>query len=386
MALPRSIIGRNNGENDTRGHWALDDITFEVLPGSVLGIIGPNGAGKTTTLKLLSRVTRPTKGNIKICGRISALIELGAGFHPDLTGRENIFLNGSILGLKQKEIAAKMESIIAFAELEKYIDVAVKRYSTGMYARLGFAVAVHVDPDILLVDEVLSVGDINFQRKCFDFIHSYVTGGNTAVFVSHNLYALEQLCNEIVWLDQGKLVDKGPSREILLAYVKDQDHKLSQISHLNNKESGALNIERAYISNSEDVPKNEFQSGEAISVHIDYYTLTPIYSPYFVLAVWDAATRQALFIASMLIDKNCPDVISGKGHLICRFQPPLLMPRIYQVWGEIYGSDQKNILFPWQPLCAFSVCEDPSNKDGSIRHQRTDAPVRVQYTWDLSKS
>lgn len=186
------ISHTHHDEHQHEPFWAVRDVTFEVLPGEALGIVGPNGAGKTTILKLLSRVTRATTGRLETHGRVASLIELGAGFHPDLTGRENVYLNGTILGLNQSEIRQRFDQIVAFAELEQFIDTPVKRYSSGMYARLGFAVAAHVDPDILLVDEVLSVGDEAFQQKCHDFIHSFVESGRTSVFVSHNLYALER--------------------------------------------------------------------------------------------------------------------------------------------------------------------------------------------------
>lgn len=387
MAIPSSILRRGKAVKEDNGHWALKDVSFEINAGSVLGIIGPNGAGKTTSLKILSRVTRPTQGVVRVNGRVSALIELGAGFHPELTGRENILLNGAILGMKQKEIVQRLDSIVAFAELEKFIDMPVKRYSSGMYARLGFAVAVHVDPDILLVDEVLSVGDMNFQRKCFDFIHSYVTSGHTAVFVSHNLYALEQLCDRIVWLDQGKVVAQGPAQEILTAYMKDQDRKLAEVGALQTSQDGMIQIERVYPSDSAGQLKSEFWSGEDICVNLEYRTSAPIAHPHFVLGVWDAAARQPIFLASMLVDNQSPTAISGQGRIVCQFQAPPLMPRTYLVWGEVYGSDRKKILIQWQPLCAFTILDE--HREGSsisIRHQRADAPVRVPYSWTVVES
>jgi ABC-type polysaccharide/polyol phosphate transport system ATPase subunit len=198
--------------------WALRDVSFEVYPGEVLGIIGPNGAGKSTILKLLAGVTQPTHGSVMLEGKLSALIELGAGFHPELSGRENIYLNGAVLGMRRQEIDQILDQIIAFSGLEAFIDTPVKRYSSGMYARLGFSVAVHVNPDILLVDEVLSVGDLAFQQKSLRKMLSFKEQAKAMVFVSHNLVAVQQLCDRVVWLERGSLVDIGPPDSIIRQY------------------------------------------------------------------------------------------------------------------------------------------------------------------------
>ncbi len=192
--------------NDKREFWALQDISFEVKHGEALGIIGRNGAGKSTALKILSRIMRPTKGRMIVNGRLSALIEVTAGFHPDLTGRENIFLHGTILGMTKREIQSKLDQIIAFSGIEEFIDTPVKRYSSGMYARLGFSVAAHVDPEVLIVDEVLSVGDFVFQQRCMDRIRSIIKGGTTVLFVSHNLKAITEICQRAMLLEHGKVL------------------------------------------------------------------------------------------------------------------------------------------------------------------------------------
>jgi lipopolysaccharide transport system ATP-binding protein len=192
--------------NDKREFWALQDISFEVKHGEALGIIGRNGAGKSTVLKILSRIMRPTKGRMTVNGRLSALIEVTAGFHPDLSGRENIFLHGTILGMTKREIQSKLDQIIAFSGIEEFIDTPVKRYSSGMYARLGFSVAAHVDPEVLIVDEVLSVGDFVFQQRCMDRIRSIIEGGTTVLFVSHNLKAVTEICQRAMLLEHGKVL------------------------------------------------------------------------------------------------------------------------------------------------------------------------------------
>jgi len=212
---------RNNGAASGQTDlWALDDVSFEVRPGEVLGIIGRNGAGKSTLLKILSRITEPTRGCAEIYGRVGSLLEVGTGFHPELSGRENIFLNGSILGMTRREIEIKFDEIVAFAELEQFIDTPVKRYSSGMYVRLAFAVAAHFDPEILLVDEVLAVGDAAFQKKCLGKMSDVAKHGRTILFVSHNTAALLNLCDRGILLDKGKLVEDGAIEPVIQSYLK----------------------------------------------------------------------------------------------------------------------------------------------------------------------
>src|SRR5215217_2547043 len=198
--------------------WALKDISFSVQRAEALGIIGHNGAGKSTILKLLSRITTPSSGEIMINGRLSALIEVGSGFHPELTGRENIYLNGSILGMLRREITAKLDSIVEFAELRQFIDTPVKRYSSGMYVRLGFSIAAHLDPDILLLDEVLAAGDAAFQRKCIDRITELKKNGTTIVFISHDLRSVQQLCDRVILLKKGQIEADGDTAEMIALY------------------------------------------------------------------------------------------------------------------------------------------------------------------------
>jgi len=205
---------------DSDCFWALSDISFEVKRGEVLGIIGRNGAGKSTLLKIMSRVTTPTKGQIKIRGRVGSLLEVGTGFHPELTGRENIFLNGAILGMTKNEIRKKFDEIVAFAEVEKFIETPVKRYSSGMYVRLAFAVAAHLEPEILIVDEVLAVGDIQFQKKCLGKMGEAAKNGRTVIFVSHNMASVKALCGRTILLDKGKVVMEGLPSSVSAALGK----------------------------------------------------------------------------------------------------------------------------------------------------------------------
>ena len=211
---PLSVLRRNKDET----FWALKDVSLDVNEGEVLGMIGRNGAGKTTLLKILSRITRPTSGWAEIHGRVGSLLEVGTGFHPELTGRENTFLSGAILGMSRTEIARKFDEIVAFAELERFIDTPVKHYSSGMYVRLAFAVAAHLEPEILLVDEVLAVGDINFQKKCLGKMGEVARAGRTVVLVSHQLNQIRRLCQRVVWIDDGQIRRNGPTHEVVSAY------------------------------------------------------------------------------------------------------------------------------------------------------------------------
>jgi lipopolysaccharide transport system ATP-binding protein len=220
-ALAHRLIGHGRKRTDlAKGEfWALKDISFQLKRGEIVGIIGPNGAGKSTILKILSRILRPNSGRVRVDGRLSALIEVGAGFHPDLNGRENIYLNGTILGMKKAEIDRKFDEIVAFAEIEKFLYTPVKRYSSGMYVRLAFAVAAHLEPEIFLVDEVLAVGDARFQKKCLNKMQDVGQEGRTVIFVSHNMPAITRLCKRAILLDQGRILQDGPPHQLVKAYL-----------------------------------------------------------------------------------------------------------------------------------------------------------------------
>jgi len=208
------------GSNTNQTFWALEDVNFEVGPGEIVGIIGRNGAGKSTLLKILSRVTEPTLGRIELYGRVGSLLEVGTGFHPELTGRENVFLNGSILGMARHEIAAKFDEIVDFGEIGKFIDTPVKRYSSGMYVRLAFAVAAHLEPEILMIDEVLAVGDARFQKKCLDKMRDVSQHGRTVLFVSHNMHAVTRLCDRAILLEAGRIVADGAVHNVVSKYLQ----------------------------------------------------------------------------------------------------------------------------------------------------------------------
>ncbi len=257
-----SAAERAKAELEKREFWALRDISFQVKRGEAFGIIGHNGAGKSTLLKHLSGIMRPTRGTLSVRGRLSALIEVGAGFHPDLTGRENIYLYGTILGMTRDEIRRKFDAIVDFCGLAEFIDTPVKRYSSGMFARLGFSVSAHVDPDVLIIDEVLSVGDFLFQRKSLERMHQVLANGTTVLFVSHNLRAVTELCSRAIMIDQGQLVAEGPSSEVARKYMErnavgpgDQSEKEAYVAGVRIRDSRGRDL--------------QFESGRKVSLEID---------------------------------------------------------------------------------------------------------------------
>jgi ABC-type polysaccharide/polyol phosphate transport system ATPase subunit len=257
---------------------ALDDVSFEVPEGSTFGIVGANGAGKSTTLKILAQILQPDRGEVLIRGRVAALLELGAGFHPELSGRENIFLNGSVLGLGRKEIANRLDEIIEFSGLESFIDNSVKTYSSGMYARLGFAVAVNVDPDVLLIDEVLAVGDEAFQRRCAERISELRSGGRTVVLVSHGLAQLQSLCDLGVWIDKGRVQALGPAPDVVNAYL-DSVSNVSVSSESSESVAGAVRLvsTRAVVAGLESLDlaaqSLKLRSGAGVKIEITFEVL-----------------------------------------------------------------------------------------------------------------
>jgi len=250
-------------ETDRREFWALQDLSFEVKPGECLGIIGHNGAGKSTALKILSRIMKPTKGRMLVNGRLSALIEVTAGFHQDLTGRENIFLNGTILGMSKREIESKLDQIIAFSGLEEFIDTPVKRYSSGMFARLGFSVAAHVDPDVLIVDEVLSVGDHVFQQKCIERMREVLRSGAAVLFVSHNMKTVAEFCHRCLLLDKGKTMIQGPAEKVIATYLQKPSMQPAVDSN-----TGPVRISNVRVRN-ETGESIRFESGQKMWVDVE---------------------------------------------------------------------------------------------------------------------
>jgi lipopolysaccharide transport system ATP-binding protein len=307
--------------------WALKEVSFKVEKGEILGIIGKNGAGKTTLLKLLSRITPPTLGEIILRGRIASLLEVGTGFHPELTGRENIFLNGAILGMKRKEIKSKFAQIVEFAEIEKFIDTPVKHYSSGMYTRLAFSVAAHLEPEILLIDEVLAVGDAQFQKKCLGKIGDVSKSGRTVLFVSHNLYAIRQLCTRCLLLDHGKIVSQGKTAKVLEFYltkiVQNGDNR-AEISFKENHNK-EFQISTVRLISDDGHIMHDFSCDQVVNVEINCIVWNPVPGLYGYLSITNKEGTEILVSDTFDSPPNQVDSLSeGNYRLRVRIPPRIL--------------------------------------------------------------
>ena len=363
--------------------WALKNVSFEVKRGEVVGIIGRNGAGKSTLLKILSRITDPTEGRAVLQGRVGSLLEVGAGFHPELTGRENIYLNGTILGMKRAEIEGKFDEIVDFSGVEKFIDTPVKRYSSGMYVRLAFAVAAHLEPEILLVDEVLAVGDAAFQKKCLGKMGDVAREGRTVLFVSHNMGAIQGLCRRTMWIEQGAIRADGDPQKTVSSYLDSvtAHNDLRQIlTPLSD-----LEIERVILRNDAGKEVNSFRAGEALVVEIHYLAKKTIEYPYFWIGI--VSQNGHLFGASMLLDGHRPRTIEGKGFIKCRFRYLPLLPQMYTVRIGVRDKGGTAMLVKAGEAASFRVSGTASELGLTGELADSDAwgasSVLVPYEWYL---
>ncbi len=361
--------------------WALKDVSFGVKQGEVVGLIGRNGAGKSTLLKLLSRITAPTEGRIVLDGRFASLLEVGTGFHQELTGRENIFLNGAILGMTRAEIIRKFDEIVAFSEIEEFLDTPVKRYSSGMYVRLAFAVAAHLDPEILIVDEVLAVGDAAFQRKCLGKMGSFAQTGRTVLFVSHNLDAVRNLCQRGIWLKAGRIQKDGEIGDVIDSYQSSL--ALESPTSFTNQDFG-LTIEKVSLKNGRGKECAVFSPGEDLIVEISYSAKTRIDQP--ILALGVIGANGSCFTANMLLDGHRPEYIEGSGRIRCTFRSIPLLPQDFSVKLRVQGADPATVIIPYQDVAYFSVAADLAAygyKGEAWRWARFSTPVVVPYEWQL---
>jgi len=339
-----SFFSRRAGRTRNRELWAVRDVSFDVMPGQCLGIIGRNGGGKSTILKLIARILRPTSGRIVVRGRVSALLELGAGFHPDLTGRENIYLNASLLGLNKADIDACYNHIVAFSELEEFIDMPVKHYSSGMYMRLGFSVAIHVEPDILIVDEILAVGDQAFQRKCIDHIYSMKRDGTTIVIVSHNLSVVRNLCSHLVWIERGEVKRAGLAEDVAsqyMAYSYEEESRQAAASGdaSSSKRFGDRKIEitRVRILDGLGKEAQSFKTGDSLTIEMTYLAHEPVDEPEFGLAIYRQDGVHVNGPNTQLAGLQM-GVVSGSGIVRYHIDSLPLLPAKYLVTAAVHDS------------------------------------------------
>jgi lipopolysaccharide transport system ATP-binding protein len=372
---------RRQQSSKPEAFWALRDVSVAIRPGEVVGIIGRNGAGKSTLLKLLSRITVPTEGRIRVNGRIASLLEVGTGFHQELTGRENIFLNGAILGMSRAEIIRKFDDIVAFSEVEEFLDTPVKRYSSGMYVRLAFAVAAHLEPEILIVDEVLAVGDAAFQRKCLGKMGSFAQTGRTVLFVSHNMEAVRNLCQRGIWMKDGHVHRDGDIDEVVEAYYNEISSERS--FSCENAEYG-LTIQSVILRNERGAECSQFSPGEDLVVEINYDARNRLEQPYITLSVH--GINGSCFTANMLLDGNRPDAIAGKGRLACRFKAIPLFPQTFSMRMSVKAKNGTDVIINSQDVAYFSVVGDLTDYgySGEFRSRASQStPVVVPYEWCL---
>ncbi len=345
----------------------LNDISFRVKRGEAVGLIGHNGCGKSTTLKLLTRITSPDSGTIQMHGRVSSLIELGAGFHPDLSGRENIYINASIFGLTKEEIDQKLEDIISFSELQDFIDSPVRTYSSGMYTRLAFSVAINVNADILLIDEILSVGDANFQAKCYDKMCELKESGTTIIVVSHSLGQIEQLCDRCIWINDGKIARDGFAKEVVMAYLDYMGEKRKIMT----AEERAAHGETQTLSEEENVVIDAIQllgvgnerlskveSGSECTIRIHYAAKSAISGVVFVVTIVRKNDGMLVYAAHTRNQDAFEHIIvEGEGAFCLHVQKLNLLPSDYKVYASIESRDGR-VLDHAEDLCEFQVISD----------------------------
>jgi lipopolysaccharide transport system ATP-binding protein len=313
--------------------WALRDVSFTVPSGQVVGIIGRNGAGKSTLLKILAKITYPTSGRVRARGRVAALLEVGAGFHEELTGRENIFLNGSVMGMKKREVDAKLEAIVEFSGMQRFLDTPIKRYSSGMRSRLGFAVAAHLDPDVLIVDEVLAVGDAAFQKKCISAMHDLRGGGRTVLFVSHNMAAVENLCTRGIWLAQGKVQLDGPVHEVIEAYMgsfASADQASNELAATDGRRgTGEIRFTRVEFRSPGGELQSVTRAGKPLVIRLHYRANEPIERPAFAFKLFTELGTLVTDTGTWLHGLDIPLVPAGDGYLDLEIDALNLMPGRY---------------------------------------------------------
>jgi len=324
--------------------WALRDVSFGIKEGEVVGIIGRNGAGKSTLLKILSKITYPTTGRVKVRGRVASLLEVGTGFHEELTGRENIFLNGSILGMKQREVEAKLSQIIEFAGVERFIDTPIKRYSSGMRLRLGFAVAAHLDPDVLIVDEVLAVGDAGFQKKCLSVMEDLRKGGRTVLFVSHNMAAVENLCSRGIWIDSGRVRQDGPTHQVIESYLSSFAETQQSAADLSAVETRHGNGDIRYTGISfldmDGQPQLVTRSGDSLRLRFHYHAKKAIPYPSFGFRLLTEMGTLVTDTSTWHHSLDIPEIAPGDGHLDLEIDFLNLLPGRYDFSLWITGLSQ----------------------------------------------
>ena len=358
--------------------WALQKMTFDIMPGECVGLVGNNGCGKSTMLKVASGIIRPTSGRVEIRGRLSALLELGAGFHPDLTGKENIWLNASILGLSNADIAGVYDEIVDFSELGEFINMPVKHYSSGMYMRLGFSVAIHIRPDVLLIDEILAVGDQSFQIKCIARLHQLNDQGVTVIFVSHNLETMRSLCSRVFWIVSGELVADGDADDVISSYLASNEAAIEQESETTTESirrwgTAEVKITSLRLLSDSGHEQDQFIVGESMTVEMQYLAQRDVKKAEFGLSFF---REDGAFVGApnKQVAETESAVTEGTGIVRCHIQQLPLLPAVYDVTATVYDRTGQIAYDHFEQAKTFRVSNRPEDEANS--------KIEISASWD----
>jgi ABC-type polysaccharide/polyol phosphate transport system ATPase subunit len=380
--LPKRALSRLSGRAaPTTGTLALDHVTFSVREGESFALIGPNGAGKSTALRIVSGITEPTGGRMVVRGRVGALIEVGSGVHFELTGRENIWLYGSILGLSRADIRSRFDTIVEFSELGDAIDTQVKYYSTGMQLRLGFSVASHLEPDVFVVDEALAVGDVNFQAKCVERMTSLVRQGTTLIFVSHHLPAIESLCERGVMLDRGQVVTEGPAKEVLARYIGEMESRRLDLLSM-DRNHGRVRIVSVTCHDADGNEVTRVAPDDAMEIRLRFESDEPLERPHVVVGITDGRPG-VLIECSMLDDDSAPAKVGREFEVSCVIERLPLRPRLYEIWCDVIAGDGYGRLSDWIQVGGFRVVAPVGTGKKAVVNAASAGALAVGYHWEV---
>jgi lipopolysaccharide transport system ATP-binding protein len=378
---------RKSAPADKKTLWALRDVSFSLESGQVLGIVGRNGAGKSTLLKILSRITRPTSGSIHVRGKVASLLEVGTGFHEELTGRENVYLSGCVLGMPKKRIDAKLDEIIAFAEIDQFVDTPIKRYSSGMKMRLGFSVAAHLESDILIVDEVLAVGDGEFQRKCLQAMSDLRSTGRTVLFVSHNLAAVHTLCSRAIWIDRGHLKQEGSTAEVVKSYLsafsttEDVSRDLTAVADRSG--SGDIRYTKIEMLSADRSGTAAVRTGDSFVIRLHFEARRDVIQPIFGVDIQTSMGIVVSQIHTYNSSFDIPSVRSGPGYIDVQIDNLNLMPGRYLL--SVFVANYGHIYHDVVPNCLVIEVQ-PSNRYGLIRGMTQNPIILMECTWQMGET